>query len=326
MRLIILFPLLMAAAFCSPALAAKKQLTIVLGGLDNPFFQDIANGCASWTKEHADADYECVAVGPKKSSKPAEELKLLQAAIDGGSAAIAVAPATEGIADLIRKSATTIPIMTIAGDFSGDDQKLRKTWLTSDDYDTGVGLAEMVAALKPAGGTICLQQNNPEARNINNRAAGLRDTLSGVAGTAVLAGENGWTEAKGCPLYNKDDSGLANKQLAKLFKDNPKLDVAVLVGGWAMFDAKGFSKTVSKVKSRLADNSLVIVSGDTLPMQMDALKAGSVQGLVGGLPVVMGKTAPDVMIQLISGETVPAKVSSKQAKCTAETADTCLTP
>ncbi|MEO6012072.1 MAG: substrate-binding domain-containing protein, partial [Devosia sp.] len=152
------------------------------------------------------------------------------------------------------------------------------------------------------------------------------DTLSGAAGTTVLAGENGWTEVKGCPLYSKDDSGTANKQLAKLFKDNPKLDVAVLVGGWAMFDAKGFSKTVSKVKKRLADNSLVIVSGDTLPMQIDALKAGSVQGLVGGLPVVMGKTAPEVMIKLINGEDVPDKVSSTQAKCTAGTAETCLTP
>jgi len=326
MRVFFLVLVVVAAVVTGPALAAKKQLTIVLGGLDNPFFQDIANGCAEWTAANPDSDYECVAVGPKKSSKGGDELKLLQAAIDGGAAAIAVAPATEGIPDLIRKSATTIPIMTIAGDFAEPDQSLRMTWLTSDDYDTGVGLAKLVLALKPDGGTLCLQQNNPDARNINNRAAGVRDTLSGVPGTAVLAGEKGWTEVKGCPLYNNDDSGLANKQLAKLFKDNPKLDVAVLVGGWAMFDAKTFKKTISKVKKRLEDNSLVIVSGDTLPMQMDALKAGSVHGLVGGLPVVMGKTAPDVMIKLINGEDVPPKVSAQQASCTKETAETCLTP
>jgi ribose transport system substrate-binding protein len=326
MRLLFLVFLSITVGFAGPALAAKKQLTVVLGGLDNPFFQDIANGCAQWTKDHADSDYECVAVGPKKSSKGADELKLLQKAIDDGAAAIAVAPATEGIPDLIRKSGTAIPIMTIAGDFPEADQPLRKSWLTSDDYDMGVALGAQLAAFKPAGGSVCFEQNNPEARNINNRAAGIRDTLSGVPGTAVLAGEKGWTEVEGCPLYNKDDVGVANKQLVKLLKDNPKIDAVVLVGGWAMFDAKAFTKSVSKVKDRLADKSLIIISGDTLPMQIDALKAGRVHALVGQSPVAMGKIAPDLMIKLINGEEVPPKVTAPVVLCTAETVDTCLAP
>ena len=46
--LIVVVCLSMFAA--GPALAAKKQLALVLGGLDNPFFQAVADGCSQWTK------------------------------------------------------------------------------------------------------------------------------------------------------------------------------------------------------------------------------------------------------------------------------------
>jgi ribose transport system substrate-binding protein len=318
--LVVALGMLMAAA---PALAAKKQLAVILGGLDNPFFAEIAAGCAQWTADHPDADYECVATGPKSSKNGADELKLIDEAISGGAVAIAVAPATEGIPQLLRDKAVAIPVITVAGDFQGDDQALRKSWVTSDDYEIGVALAKLVQQHKPEGGTICLQLNTPEARNINARAAGTRDTLSGVPGTESLKGENGWTEIKGCPLFAKDDVATANKQLAKVLAANAKLDAVVLEGGWAMFDPKGFTKTVSKVKKRLASNALVIVSGDALPPQIEALKAGRVQGLIAQLPFQLGVSAADVMLKLVSGEAVPDKVSAPLGVCTAETADTC---
>lgn len=307
----------------NPALAAKKQLSIVLGSLDNPFFQSIADGCAQWTKQHADADYECVAVGPAKSSSAGDEVGMLSDTFAAGAAAVAVAPATAGLQDVIKKSAGATPVITIAGDFPPEDKVLRRAWLTGDDYQVGVALAQLVQKFKPMGGTVCFEQNNPKAQNINARAAGVLDTLSGVKGTTALSGEGGWTAVKGCPLYNKDDLATATKQLTKLLKDNPKLDAVILVGGWAMFDAGAYTKSIAKVKARLADGGLVIVSGEILPMQVDALKAGQVQGLVGLDPFSMGMAAPDLMIKLINGDVVPDVVAASPVICTKENAATC---
>ena len=39
-----------------PALA-KKQLVIVVKGLDNPFFEAINQGCQKWNKENANSEY-----------------------------------------------------------------------------------------------------------------------------------------------------------------------------------------------------------------------------------------------------------------------------
>jgi ribose transport system substrate-binding protein len=47
----------------------------------------------------------------------------------------------------------------------------------------GVLMAKHLTGLKPKGGKVCLQLGNVAANNINERAAGFRDTISGQKGT-----------------------------------------------------------------------------------------------------------------------------------------------
>ena len=87
----------------------------------------------------------------------------------------------------------------------------------------GVKFAEHLKKLKPEGGTICLQLGNVAADNINQRAAGTRDTLSGEKGIERLTGQGGWTEIDGCPVFTNDQADLANQQMADTFTANPDL-------------------------------------------------------------------------------------------------------
>ena len=47
----------------------------------------------------------------------------------------------------------------------------------------GVLMAKHLAGHKPKGGKVCLQLGNVAANNVNERAAGFRDTISGKKGT-----------------------------------------------------------------------------------------------------------------------------------------------
>ena len=74
--------------------------------------------------------------------------------------------------------------------------------------DNGAGkstLIKITMALKPNGGTICIQSGGAAAANHNERMQGIRDTISGASGTEPrgnrLTGDNGWAEVDGCPLY-----------------------------------------------------------------------------------------------------------------------------
>jgi ribose transport system substrate-binding protein len=322
--------LLIAAATlviaAGPAMAQKKTLAVVVKGLDNPFFTVLGNGCAKWNAENKDSEYECLYTGPALSSDEAGEVQLVADLIARPDVAgIAISPSNApAMASMLREKAPSIPIMTIDADLLPEDASLRKTYLGTKNYDMGVKMADHLKGLKPDGGSVCLQLGNVAAANINERAAGFRDTISGKEGTERLAGEGGWTEIDGCPLYTNDDISTANQQLADVTNANTDLDAFILVGGWAQFGPEAYSATTTQLEPRLESKDLVIIAGDTLPPQMDALKAKHSHAQIGQRPFEMGYRAPTVLIQLISGESVEDPLYTGLDECTQETADTCL--
>src|SRR2546421_9506005 len=76
-----------------PAMAAKKQLVIVVKGLDNPFFEAMHQGCLKWNSENATSDYECFYTGPASSSDEAGEAQIVGDLLSKpDTAAIAISP------------------------------------------------------------------------------------------------------------------------------------------------------------------------------------------------------------------------------------------
>ena len=276
-----------------PALAQDKTLAIVVKGLDNPFFEQINLGCQKWNAENKGKGYTCLYTGPASSADEAGEVQIVDDLLTKGVAAIAISPSNAPLmANLLKKKAPKIPVMTIDADLSKEDAGLRKTYLGTDNYLMGVKFAEYLKKLKPKGGTVCLQLGNVAADNINARAAGTRDTLAGAKGTKRLTGQNGWKEIDGCPVFTNDQADLANRQMADVFTANPKLDAFVLEGGWAQFAPQAYAQVTGQVMEKLKSKALIIVAGDTLPPQIEALKAGRSHVQVGQRPFEMGYRAP----------------------------------
>jgi ribose transport system substrate-binding protein len=283
----------------------KKVLAIVVKGLDNPFFEQINLGCQKWMADHPDSEYECVYTGPASSADEAGEVQIVDDLLTRGVAAIAISPSNApAMAKRIREIAPTVPVMTIDADFLPEDADLRATYLGTDNYLMGVKMAEELKALDADGGTVCLQLGNVAAANINARAAGFRDTIAGAKGIERLAGEGGWTEIDGCPVFTNDQADLANQQMADTFIANPELDAFILVGGWAQFAPQAYAQVTDQVMDKLKAKDLIIIAGDTLPPQTQAFREGRSHAQVGQRPFEMGLRAPDVMIQLINGEKV----------------------
>lgn len=316
---------IVAMALAGPALAQqKKTLAIAVKGVDNPFFTVLGDGCAKWNKENANSEYTCLYTGPASSADEAGQVKLVEDLINKGVAAIAISPSNApAMANMLKAKAPKMPIMTIDADLGAADRALRKTYLGTNNYDMGVLMAKHLTTYKPKGGTVCLQLGNPAADNINARAAGFRDTIAGKKGVAKLNGDGGWTEIAGCPLFTNDQIDLANQQMADVFTKNPKLDAFILVGGWAQFGPQAYAQVTDQVMAKLKAKELVIIAGDTLPPQLDALKAGRSMVQVGQRPFEMGYRAPTVMIELINGKKVADPMYTGLDECTAANLATC---
>lgn len=317
---------LAALLISGAAWAEDKVLAVVVKGLDNPFFEQINKGCQKWNDENADSGYSCFYTGPASSADEVGEVQIVQDLLQRPDvAAIAISPSNAPLmAKMLREQAPKIPIMTIDADFLEEDADLRATYLGTDNYLMGVKFAEHLKALKPEGGTVCLQLGNVAAANINARAAGTRDTLSGEKGIERLEGQGGWTEIAGCPVFTNDQADLANQQMADTFTANPDLTAFMLIGGWAQFAPQAYAQVTDQVMDKLNDMSMVIVAGDTLPPQMDALKAGRSHVQVGQRPFEMGYRAPTVMIDLLDGKPVEPVIYTGLDECKQDNADSCI--
>ena len=106
---------LLAAAMslsAGSAMAQKKQLVIVVKGLDNPFFEAINQGCQKWNKENANSEYECFYTGPASTSDEAGEAQIVQDMLGkADTVAMAISPSN---AKLIAQTLKTAKSMTAA--------------------------------------------------------------------------------------------------------------------------------------------------------------------------------------------------------------------
>jgi ribose transport system substrate-binding protein len=302
----------------------KKILAVVVKGLDNPFFTVMGQGCADWNTAHPDSEYECLYTGPALSSDEAGEVQIVQDLISRGVAGIAISPSNApAMANMLKAAAPTMPIITVDADLLPADAALRKTYFGTNNYDMGVGMANELMKLKPEGGTVCLQLGNVAAANINERAAGFRDTIAGSKGIERLADTNGWTEVEGCPVFTNDDIPTANQQMADVFTANPDLTAFILVGGWAQFGPQAYAQNTDQVMERLKSKDLIIIAGDTLPPQVQAFNEGRSHFQIGQRPYQMGNEAPDILIELIGGGTVEDPKFTGLDLCTLEDPGIC---
>jgi len=323
-RTLLTFAALFAILAGTPALAQKKTLAVVVKGLDNPFFTVLGNGCEKWNKENPNSEYKCLYTGPASSADEAGEVQLVEDLINSGVAGIAISPSNApAMANMLKAKKPTMPIMTIDADLTAADRAMRKTYLGTNNYDMGVLMAKHLKGLKAKGGTVCLQLGNVAADNINARAAGFRDTISGKKGIDRLTGQGGWTEVKGCPLFTNDQIDLANQQMSDTFTANPNLDAFILVGGWAQFGPQAYAQVTDQVMAKLKSKQLIIVAGDTLPPQLDALKAGRSHAQIGQRPFEMGYRAPTVLIDLIKGKKVADPLYTGLDECVPTNLDKC---
>ena len=298
--------------------------------VNNPFFDQARDGCMKAQEELA-GQIECRYIGPGEHGGGEEQLQMVNDLIAAGVDGIAVSPSNAAAmaSALAQAKAAGIPVLTWDSDLLPENQDLRIAYVGTKNYDIGVNLAKIVQEIKPDGGTICIQSGGAAAANHNERMQGIRDTLAGKSGTTSpgerLAGENGWTEVDGCPLYTDDDFPRSVQQMEDILARYPDLDAFVPTGGFPQFVPDAYRNVASKHKDRIDSGELALVVADTLPVQMELMNEGLSLGQVGQRPFEMGYQTMYFLNDIIRNGKNPADPTYTGLDvCTPETADTCI--
>lgn len=321
---------LLALTYGQMALA-QDIFALVPKNMNNPFFDQARDGCKKAEAESG-GKFVCEYIGPGEHGGGDEQVQIVMDLIARGNVkGIGISPANAAAMAVAAQAAKDagIPVITWDSDLLPENKDLRVAYLGTHNYDIGVNIAKLVMEAKPNGGTICIQSGGAAAANHNERMQGIRDTLAGrergEPPGARLEGDNGWTEAAGCPLYTDDDFPKAVQQIEDFLAANPDLDAFTPTGGFPQFVPDANRAAVEPYKAKIADGSLVMVVADTLPVQMDQMREGFSSGQVGQRPFEMGYRVMQAFAQMAAGGTPPEDPTYTGLDvCTPATIDTCI--
>jgi ribose transport system substrate-binding protein len=281
------------AAGTAEAAGKKYTFALVPKNTNNPFFDQALDGCRKAEKE-LNGSIECLYIGPGEHGGGDEQAQIVADLISKRVDGIAVSPANApAMANALQGAkGANIPVLTWDSDLLDQDKGLRVAYVGTHNYDIGVNLAKLAAAIKPKGGSICIMSGGAAAANHNERMQGIRDTLSGKQSETApgdrLSGQNGWKEQAGCPLYTDDDFPRSVQQLEDTLARYPDIDAFVSTGGFPQFLPDAYRAVATKYKDKIASGKLALLIADTLPPQIELLKDGLASGNVGQRPFEMG--------------------------------------
>jgi ribose transport system substrate-binding protein len=279
------------AMMATPAFAANYRFVIVPKAMNNPFFDFARDGCQKRAKELG--NIECIYKGPVEH-EPATQAQIIQdfvtQKVDG--LAISVADVAAMTKSIEAATAAGIPVITFDADAPGSK---RIAYIGTNNKEFGVALGKQLLKLRPDGGKYAMVSGGPGAKNLAERVDGVREALKGSK----------WTEVGGSPTFCNDDPALAVQQMTDVRTSTPDLAAIVPIGGWPMFAPEGFKAFASRSKKDIDSGKFTLVVADTLKMQLELLRDGYANALVGQRPFEMGEKAMDTLLAIKKGEKVP---------------------
>ncbi len=312
MKKVLLFAAAIAAlavpAFAVPASADSYKFVVVPKAMNNPFFDFARDGCLKRAKELG--NIECIYKGPIEH-EPATQAQIIQdfitSKVDG--LAISVSDTAAMTKTIEAAAAAGIPAITFDSDAPGSK---RTAYIGTDNKEFGLALGKMLLKLRPEGGKYAMVSGGPGAANLAERVDGVREALKGSK----------WVEVSGSPTFCNDDMALADQQMDDLKTATPDLAAIVPVGGWPMFAPEAYKVFATKYKKDMDAGKFTLVVADTLPVQIQFLKDGLANALVGQRPFEMGEKAMDTLLAIKKGEKVPEIIHTGLDQVTKDNVDT----
>lgn len=281
--LVVLLILGSVCAFSQTFLLSPKSL-------NNPYWFAAENGM----KDAATAlGVQAIFDAPIEADA-AEQAQKIQTYIIRGVNGIGISPNDPEAIKFIIKTALDrkIPVITFDSDSPGSG---RYVYLGTNNYNAGYSAGELMSSLidqyKPEKETLnfAILTGGLAAVNLNERIAGFKDAMENYS---MKTGKKIVYVAD--PFPCNDDTAVAIQVLTDVTRRYPNLDGWFASGGWPLFAP--VNTVVNALGGMEKAQSLLTVGFDTLPPELELVKANAWKGLVGQRPYDMGYLIWDIYL------------------------------
>jgi len=256
---------LLAAAFLAPQTSfAQRTYTfgMIAKSQGNPFFEAARAGANDAAKELAAKHGIKIKIdwrtpNEEDAQKQAEYIE--QLVLNGADGIIISCSDAIKLTDAINKAVKNgVPVLTFSGD-APNSQRFVSVGI--DDFECGKATFESLAKLLNGKGVVAAIDGNPNAANLQQRAAGFRAGAKAYPGIRIVD-----------IFYHKETPQDAVARIEQVMQANPDITGWGFLGGWPLFTDNALKWPAGTVKC---------VSVDALPQQLGYVRSGHVQLLLG---------------------------------------------
>lgn len=251
---------LLAALCCIPSLASAQQtytLGMIAKSQGNPFFEAARVGANDAARDLSAKHGLKIKINwrtPNEEDAQKQAEMLEQLLLAGANGLIISCSDATRLTDAIDKAARQgVPVVT----FSGDAPASRRfVALGIDDFKCGEQTFEELAKLLHGKGLVAAIDGNPNAANLQQRAAGFRAAAKKHPDIKLLD-----------IFYHKETPADAVAKIEQVMQANPAVTGWGLLGGWPLFTDDAL---------RWSPGTIQCVAVDALPPELRYVRSGHV--------------------------------------------------
>ena len=255
-------------ASAAPAPAKSYVFAWIPKALNNPVFALGRDGAFKKASEITDRGPDSVDViyTGSVASDAAEQVRVMEDIIAKGVDGIGISVNDPtALEDVINKAmGAGIPVMC----WDSDSPKSKRfTYLGVNNFDGGKAAAELLVKAMGTKGKVALLTGVPGALNLEERIRGFKEGIKPYPDIEIAA-----------TVACYDDINKGVEVVEETMLANPDLNGWFLVGLWPLFAEKGSMPLWEKAAK---SGKVMTVAFDTLPVELEYMKEGYLQGLVG---------------------------------------------
>ncbi len=245
-----------------PAAGKKYTFGVIAKSQGNPVFQAARTGAvdaaAELGPEHG-VEIEINWRTPNNEDAQ-QQAQFLEQLVSSGVDGIAISCSDAKVLTAAINAAVEkgVPVVTFDSDAP---ESQRFAYYGINDEEAGREVARQLMKVMPQGGTVAILGGNQNAPNLSARVRGVRDEI----------GKNTQFTIKDT-YYHGETAPEAAAKVQQVQNANPDITGWAMVGGWPLFTENALDGVYQQAK---------IVSVDTLPPELEYVRKGQVQALIG---------------------------------------------
>jgi len=251
---------------------AKSSFNPVFLSAKKGAFQEAAELSEKYNLLHVTVNWEA-----PENEDASVQAEMIRKAVNSGTDAIIVSCSDKDSLTAAINNAVDAGVEVMTFDSDSPDSK-RFAFYGPDDQKMGKMLISRLAELIDGKGKIAILGGNPHAPNLQERVAGMIDTLAQFPGIENVG-----------VFYHNETEDDAIAQMDSVQKMHPDLKGWAMVGSWALFG--------NKLLEKIEPGKIKIVAVDALPVQLKYIKQNYVQVLLGQPTYRWGKTTVEAIVK-----------------------------